>query len=86
MSLAWKPNSSAPLWDEEEFDEPQGPFFEHLELDHIKQIGPTCVPTTLAMLARFTGADVKPEDFMSIINSQSPHILGLKHWNSMVCN
>lgn len=73
MSLAWKPNSSAPLWDGEEFDEPQGPFFDHLELDHIKQIGPTCVPTTLAMLARSTGADVKPEDFMSIINSQSPH-------------
>ena len=53
--------------------------FEHellrnnLELDHIKQIGPTCVPTTLAMLARSTGADVKPEDFMPIINSQSPH-------------
>ena len=57
----------------EELDELKGPFFEHLDLDHIRQVGPTCVPTTLAMLARSTGADVNPEDFMPIINSQSPH-------------
>ena len=73
MSLLWKPNASAPLWDAADEDEPEGPFFDDLELEHIRQTGPTCVPTTLAMLARATGADVGPEDFMPIINSQSPH-------------
>ena len=69
----WKPNASAPLWDEESECEPKGPFFRDLEIEHIKQIGPSCVPTTLAMLARSTGADVGPDDFKEIINSQSPH-------------
>ena len=73
MSLLWKPNASAPLWDAADEDEPEGPFFDDLELEHIRQTGPTCVPTTLAMLARATGADVGPEDFMPNINSQSPH-------------
>lgn len=71
--LNWKPNASAPLWDVESEDEPQGPFFADLCIEHMRQSGPTCVPTTLAMLARSTGADVGPEDFMPIINSQSPH-------------
>ena len=69
----WKPNASAPLWDEESEIEPKGPFFTDLELKHIKQVGPSCVPTTLAMLARSTGAEVGPDDFKRIINSQSPH-------------
>ena len=69
----WKPNANAPLWDEESNSEPRGPFFQELDIKHIKQIGPSCVPTTLAMLARSTGADVGPDDFKGIINSQSPH-------------
>ena len=73
MITNWKPNASAPLWDEESEHEPKGPFFNDLALEHIKQIGPSCVPTTLAMLARSTGADVCPDDFKMIINSQSPH-------------
>ena len=73
MSMYWRPNPSAPLWDVEESDEPVGPFFRDLQLNHIVQSGPTCVPTTLAMVANATGADVGPGDFMSIINSQSPH-------------
>ena len=52
LTLNWKPNASAPLWDEESENEPKGPFFRDLEINHIKQIGPSCVPTTLAMLAR----------------------------------
>jgi|TARA_B100001559_G_C16482882_1_gene614630 hypothetical protein len=73
VAYEWKPNASAPLWDEESGSEPRGPFFRDLEIEHIKQIGPSCVPTTLAMLARSTGADVSPDDFKKIINSQSPH-------------
>jgi len=73
LILNWKPNPSAPLWDDESGDEPLGPFFNHLNLQHIKQIGPSCVPTTLAMIARSTGAEVTPDDFKPIINSQSPH-------------
>ncbi len=73
MSLNWKPNSSAPLWDTDGNDEPAGPFFTDLQLIHIAQSGPTCVPTTLAMIANATGANVGPDDFMPIINSQSPH-------------
>jgi len=69
----WKPNPSAPLWDEETEGEPKGPFFLDTRLEHISQIGPSCVPTTLAMIARSTGADVGPDYFKSIINSQSPH-------------
>jgi len=71
--LNWKPDASAPLWDAETEGEQQAPFFAHLELEHLRQSGPTCVPTTLAMLARATGADVGPGDFMPHINSQSPH-------------
>ena len=59
----WKPNASAPLWDEESGNEPKGPFFTDLDIKHVKQVGPSCVPTTLAMLARSTGADVGPDDF-----------------------
>tara|TARA_A200000159_G_scaffold148572_1_gene156415 strand:+ start:1341 stop:1886 length:546 start_codon:yes stop_codon:yes gene_type:complete len=73
MTLNWKPNSSAPLWDKELADEPLGPFFNEISLEHIPQIGPSCVPTTLAMIARSTGADVGPDDFKPIINSQSPY-------------
>ena len=69
MTLNWKPNSSAPLWDKELADEPLGPFFNEISLEHIPQIGPSCVPTTLAMIARSTGADVGPDDFKPIINS-----------------
>ncbi len=73
MSLHWKPNPSAPLWDVDKEGEPVGPFFRDLQLKHIAQSGPSCVPTTLSMIANATGADVRPEDFMPIINSQSPH-------------
>lgn len=73
MSLYWTPNANAPLWDAAEEGGYEGPFFSDLELEHIRQTGPTCVPTTLAMIARATGADVGPEDFMPLINSQSPH-------------
>jgi hypothetical protein len=73
MQLNWRPDSSAPLWDAGDEGEAQGPFFADLELEHLRQVGPTCVPTTLAMIARATGANVGPEDFMPLINSQSPH-------------
>lgn len=68
----WKPSPSAPLWDYAEGEENE-PFFDNLELQHILQSGPTCVPTTLAMIARSTGADVGPDYFKLRINSQSPH-------------
>lgn len=73
MTSIWKPNPSAPLWDEETDSEPLGPFFRDIELQHTLQNGPTCVPTTLAMIARSAGANVGPDDFKPIINSQSPH-------------
>ena len=46
MTVTWKPNPSAPLWDEESSEEPAGPHFQNVELNHILQSGPTCVPTT----------------------------------------
>ena len=73
MSIGWRPDASAPLWDSHEDGEPMGPFFQDLGITHIKQSGPSCVPTTIAMLAKATGAEVDPEDFMPLINSQSPH-------------
>lgn len=71
--MAWKPNANAPLWDPPNADEPQGPFFPEMAIEHTKQIGPSCVATTLAMIARTTGADVEADDFKTITNSQSPH-------------
>ena len=71
--MAWKPNANAPLWDPPNADEPQGPFFPEMAIEHTKQIGPSCVATTLAMIARTTGADVGADDFKTITNSQSPH-------------
>ena len=71
--MAWKPNANAPLWDPPNADEPQGPFFPEMAIEHTKQIGPSCVATTLAMIARTTGAEVEADDFKTITNSQSPH-------------
>lgn len=52
---------------------PTPPYFHHLKLKHSRQYGPTCVPTTLAMIARATGAKVTTEDMKSVINTQAPH-------------
>ncbi len=73
VKLAWVPNPTAPLWWPDDEHEPNGPYFHHLSLNHIMQQGPTCVPTTLAMLACATGASVTPEEMMPRINSQAPH-------------
>jgi hypothetical protein len=71
--FTWRPNSSAPLWDADDITEIQEPFFSDMNLEHDKQIGPSCVATTLAMIARSTGAVVTPDDFKKVTNSQSPH-------------
>ena len=73
MTVTWRPNSTAPLWYEETKGEPEGPFFTELELEHVKQVGPSCVATTLSMVANATGAHTTPEDFKSVTNSQAPH-------------
>ena len=73
MIANWKPNPSAPLWYEERPGEPQGPFFSHLAIEHVKQVGPSCVATTLSMVANATGANTTPEDFKAVTNSQAPH-------------
>jgi len=68
MNEIWKPNPNAPLW-----YGTNETFFEDLELEHVIQIGPSCVPTTLAMIARATGADVSVSDMKKVINTQAPH-------------
>ena len=69
----WKPNPTAPLWYSGGIHEPQGPYFPHLNVDHVKQQGPSCVATTLSMVANSTGASTTPEDFKEVTNSQAPH-------------
>ena len=71
--VPWKPNANAPLWDSPGAEESQGPYFSDLHIRHDRQRGPSCVATTLAMIARATGPDVTPEDFKKVTNSQSPH-------------
>ena len=71
MIMNWKPDSNAPLWDMS--DCADGPFFDNLNLNHIKQVGPSCVATTLTMIARSTGANVSVDYFKRITNSQSPY-------------
>ena len=39
MTVAWRPNPTAPLWYEERRGEPVGPFFHDLSLQHTKQVG-----------------------------------------------
>ncbi len=68
MNEIWKPNPSAPLW-----YGTNETFFEDFELKHILQKGPSCVPTTLAMIARATGAEVTISDMKEAINTQAPH-------------
>ena len=70
---AWTPNATAPLWYEGGQGEPHGPFFEALSMEHVKQVGPSCVATTLSMVANATGANTSPEDFKAVTNSQAPH-------------
>ncbi len=73
----WRPSSNAPLWERDEIDEPEAPFFRDLDIQHQTQRGPSCVLTTLSQLARASGAevgqDIGPEHFMESVNTQSPH-------------
>lgn len=71
--MTWKPNPSAPLWNASDQMNGDGPFFSGLELQHSKQIGPSCVATTLTMIARATGGEATVESFKQATNSQSPH-------------
>ncbi len=73
MISGWKPNPTAPLWYSGGANEPQGPFFSHLSVEHVKQQGPSCVATTLSMVVNSTGANTTPEDFKEVTNSQAPH-------------
>ena len=70
---AWKPNPSAPLWDAVVSNETQDQFFADINIQHDRQQGPSCVATTLAMIARTTGAEVTVDEIKEITNSQSPH-------------
>jgi len=70
--MTWRPNASAPLWHLSRGQQDET-FFQDLKLEHLKQIGPSCVATTLCMVARATGADVTPEYFKARTNSQSPY-------------
>ena len=70
---AWKPNPSAPLWDAVVSNETQDQFFADINIQHDRQQGPSCVATTLAMIARTTGAEVTVDDIKRVTNSQSPH-------------
>ncbi len=71
MNKGWTHDKSSALWepDENEKEKWPEPFFHDLKLEPIKQNGQTCVPTSLAVLTRGTGAD----DFKHTINTQSPH-------------
>ena len=44
-----------------------------MAIEHSKQIGPSCVATTLAMIARATGEEATVASFKEATNSQSPH-------------
>lgn len=70
---AWRPNPSAPLWDAVVNNETQDQFFADINIQHDRQQGPSCVATTLAMIARTTGAEVTVDEIKEITNSQSPH-------------
>ena len=70
--MTWRPDASAPLWHLSKGQQHET-CFQDLELKHLKQVGPSCVATTLCMVARATGADVTPENFKAVTNSQSPH-------------
>ena len=71
--FTWRPNPNAPLWDATVNNEAQDQFFADINLNHDRQIGPSCVATTLAMIVRTTGAEVTVEEIKEVTNSQSPH-------------
>ena len=79
----WKPNTSAPLWDSSREELGQNQFFSDLVIEHDKQVGPSCVATTLAMIAKATGANVKPSDFKKITNSSYSSTKTLRDHSSM---
>ena len=68
----WRPDPNAPIWWNDD-DSETGPFHHDMEINHIQQRGPSCVPTTLAMLASTRGIQVYPDEVMPKINSQAPH-------------
>jgi hypothetical protein len=67
MSLTWKPSPSAPLWFGKEEK-----FFYDVAIEHHQQIGPSCVPTTLSMVAHAFGKNISVEQFKQLINTQAP--------------
>ena len=71
--FAWRPTPYAPLCDEAVSNEAEDQFFADINLNHDRQIGPSCVATTLAMIVRTTGAEVTVEEIKEVTNSQSPH-------------
>ena len=71
--FTWRPNPNAPLWDATVNNEAQDQFFADINLNHDRQIGPSCVATTLAMIVRTTGVEVTVEEIKEVTNSQSPH-------------
>ena len=64
----WKPNANAPLWYGENEQ-----FFSDLRFNHKKQIGPSCVPTSISMVLQAFGHDVSIDDVKKEINTQAPH-------------
>ena len=57
MITTWKPNPTAPLWHSDN----KSKFFQDLVIKHTKQIGPSCVATTLSMLVNSMGYETSVE-------------------------
>ena len=72
MTVAWRPNPTAPLWYEERRGEPVGPFFHDLSLQHTKQVGRRASPRRCRWWPMRRGRTT-PEEFKARTNSQALH-------------
>ncbi|DAC60826.1 MAG TPA: hypothetical protein D7I03_01565 [Candidatus Poseidoniales archaeon] len=67
MIANWVPNKTCKIWKGDE-----DTYFNGLKIQHRKQVGPSCVATTLSMIVESLGFNASPEHFKAVTNSQCP--------------
>ena len=67
MNTNWIPNQTCEIWRGDD-----NTYFKDLTIQHKKQLGPSCVATTLSMIVESLGFTADVDYFKEVTNSQSP--------------
>ena len=67
MNTNWIPNQTWEIWRGDD-----NTYFKDLTIQHKKQLGPSCVATTLSLIVESLGFTADVDHFKRVTNSQSP--------------